>query len=169
MHVCGDYFYGNKISDYGIECGYVDYATLAKAFDAVLANNIIADTESAGLGYWEQESGFIDYSEEIGELRDEIAELEERLEDADDDAVEELTSRISELQEEIDVLEYEEAYPPEIFQYFIVSDGGARILEEVDESVFYNDALGLYVWGVCHWGTSWSYVCTDIKIIKEEN
>lgn len=34
------YFYGNKISDYGLECGYLDYSTLAKSFDAVLVNDI---------------------------------------------------------------------------------------------------------------------------------
>ena len=35
-----EYFYGNKISDYGLKNGYVDYRTLAKAFDAVLNNEI---------------------------------------------------------------------------------------------------------------------------------
>ena len=34
------YFYGNEISQYGLENGYVDFATLAKSFDAVLCNNI---------------------------------------------------------------------------------------------------------------------------------
>ena len=34
------YFCGNKISDCGLEHGYVDYATLAKSFDAVLVNDI---------------------------------------------------------------------------------------------------------------------------------
>lgn len=27
------YFYGNKISDYGLKNGYIDYSTLVKAFD----------------------------------------------------------------------------------------------------------------------------------------
>jgi len=35
------YYYGNAISEYGMEHGYVDYRTLAKAFDAVLNNDII--------------------------------------------------------------------------------------------------------------------------------
>lgn len=34
------YFYGNKISDYGLQHGYVDYATLSKSFNAVLVNDI---------------------------------------------------------------------------------------------------------------------------------
>ena len=47
-----DYFCGKKISDYGRQCGYVDYATLARSFDAVLNNEIY----SAGwqCGEWEQ-------------------------------------------------------------------------------------------------------------------
>ena len=56
--VTGEYFCGNKISDYGIENGRVDYATLAKAFDCVL-NNTIYDA-ALELGEWEQVSGFGD-------------------------------------------------------------------------------------------------------------
>ena len=67
------YFYGNKVSEYGIKNGYVDYATLAKAFDAVLNNGIMEAT--ADIGYWEQVSGMIDNSEEIEEIREQIEEL----------------------------------------------------------------------------------------------
>lgn len=52
----------------------------------------------------------------------------------------------------------------EIFQYYIVSDSGAEILKSVNEIVFYNVALDMYVWGVTHYGTAWSYVLTDVKI-----
>jgi len=48
------HFYGNKISDYGRERGFVDYATLAKSFDAVLNNNIV---QSIGWENWETENG----------------------------------------------------------------------------------------------------------------
>lgn len=44
MKMSGKYFCGNEISDYGQEHGFVDYATLAKAFDAVLNNDIISKT-----------------------------------------------------------------------------------------------------------------------------
>ena len=50
------YFYGNEISSYGLQNGYVDYRTLAKCFDAVLANDLMEKT--LDIGYWEQESGF---------------------------------------------------------------------------------------------------------------
>lgn len=55
----------------------------------------------------------------------------------------------------------------EIFQYYIISKTGYEVLVDfTDEIVFYNDALDMYVWGVTHWGTSWDYVLTDIKIEK---
>ena len=117
------YFYGNKVSDYGIENGYVDYRTLAKAFDAVLNNEIIQKTYE--IGYWDLVSGQ-DYDEET------------------------------------------DSYT-EIFQYYIVSDNGAEILQEAEEIVYYNEELDMYVWGVTHWGTSWDYVLTDIKIVKNED
>ena len=117
-----DYFFGNKVSSYGVKNGFVDYGTLAKAFDAVLANEIIPQTNGV-LGFWELESG-IEEDEEYGEY--------------------------------------------EVFQYYIISEYGANILANwTDEIVWYNETLNLYVWGVCHFGTAWEYVLTDIKIEKE--
>lgn len=150
MFVHGKYFYGNEVSEYGQEHGYVDYRTLAKAFDAVMNNDIIQKT--IDIGYWEQESGFVDHSEEIEELM---------LDNEND----EHTEKIDELQEKINELEEEQenAYNADIYQYFIVDGNGAEILQEAGEIVFYNEALDMYVWGVTHWGTSWDYVLTDIK------
>lgn len=119
MH--SDYFYGNKVSDYGLEHGYVDYRTLAKAFDAVLNNDIIQKT--CNIGYWDIVSGS-DYDEETDSYTD-------------------------------------------IYQYYIVDNNGAEILQEAEEIVFYNEELDMYVWGVTHYGTSWDYVLTDIKIEKQ--
>lgn len=155
-----EYFYGNKISEYGLKNGYVDYATLSKAFDGVLNNNIIQKTYD--IGYWEQESGFVDNSEEIAELQERIDEL---MLDNDND---EHTEEIDELQDEINELEEEQDNMDDIFQYYIVDDNGARILKEINEIVFYNEELDMYVWGVTHYGTSWSYVLTDIKIVLDE-
>lgn len=157
MQVHGKYFYGNEISEYGQENGYVDYATLAKAFDAVLNNDIIQKTYD--IGYWEQESGMIDNSEEIEELNEQISELMlDNENDEHTEEIEELQAKIEELEEE-----QENSYNEECYQYYIVSDNGAEILKEINEIVFYNDELDMYVWGVTHWGTSWSYVLTDIK------
>ena len=53
----------------------------------------------------------------------------------------------------------------DIYQYYIISDNGARLLEELtDEIVYYIPALDIYVWGVTHFGTPWQGVLTDIKI-----
>lgn len=113
------YFYGQEISQYGIENGYVDYAAFSKAFDAVLNNNIIQMTQE--IGFWELVNGS-DYDEE----EDTFAE---------------------------------------VFQWYIVSDQGASIIEtHTDELLYYNEELDMYVWGVTHWGTAWDYVLTDIEI-----
>lgn len=160
------YFCGNEISAYGLKNGYVDYATLAKAFDAVLNNNIISVT---GWENWEQENGFVDNSEDIERLNDEWRDIELDLEDPvlnlEDDQRAELEERIEEIKEEIEELEEEENNADEIFQYFIIDDCGAEILKDyTNEIVYYNSDLDMYVWGVTHWGTSWDYVLTDIKI-----
>ena len=56
----------------------------------------------------------------------------------------------------------------EIFQYYIIDDNGYDILSDyTDEIIFYNEELDMYVWGVTHYGTSWNYVLTDIKIVKD--
>ena len=120
------YYYGNAVSDYGIEHGYVDYAALAKCFDAVLNNDIMNLTYD--IGSWKQVSGIIDNTDEIEELESE----------QDDDQ--------------------------EIYQWFIVDDCGARLLQDIDEVVYYNEKLNMYLWGVTHYGTSWDYVLTNIKI-----
>lgn len=157
MFVHGKYFYGNEISEYGQQHGYVDYATLAKAFDAVLNNDIIQRTWDV-VGYWEQESGFVDNTEEIEELQEKIEELMlDNENDEHTEEIEELQDRINELEEE------QQDCTGDIFQYYIVSDNGAEILKEINEIVFYNEELDMYVWGVTHYGTSWNYVLTDIK------
>lgn len=164
------YFYGNEISAYGLENGYVDYRTLAKSFDCILNNSIMEKT--CEIGYWEQESGFVDNTEKIDELNeeidsiqydiDEMIEADESFEDSEKHLA--MVEKMDELQSQIDELEDEQNYPAEIFQYYIVDDNGAEILKDCDEIVFYNDELEMYVWGVTHYGTSWDYVLTNIKI-----
>lgn len=138
-----DTFYGQKISEYGKENGFVDYAALARSFNAVLNNNIMEKTNYEN---WTLENGAIEYYEDgdgniIGE--DEYWEL-------DDEEQE----------------KYEEHYY-DVFQYYIIDDNGAEILKkETHELVWYNEELDMYVWGVTHWGTSWDYVLTEIPCEK---
>lgn len=127
----GKYFYGNEISQYGQQNGYVDYRTLAKAFDAVMVNDITklfyCDINGEwsepeyynGSEYWTDDNGNDCYNE--------------------------------------------------IYQYYIVDQYGADLLQAwTDEIVLYLPALDMYIWGVTHFGTSWDYVLTDIKIETEE-
>ena len=111
------YFYGNEISEYGLEHGYVDYRALAESFDAVLNNNIVSAVIDTG-DIWEIEN-------------DPFMDREEW---------------------------------PDVFQWYIVDDNGARILKDANEYVIFNETLDMYVWGVTHYGTAWGYVLTDIKI-----
>lgn len=180
-----EYFCGNKISDYGLKNGYVDYAALAKSFDAVLNNEIMQKTWN--VGYWEQVSGFADNSEEIEELEEKLEEMEEKLEEMEEENkadfeknnhelenialaidMEILKKEIEEAREQIAELEQEQDYQPEVYQWYIVSDGGAQILEEFGEILYYNEELDMYLWGVTHYGTAWAYVLTDIKLELDE-
>lgn len=153
------YYYGNPISEYGLENGRVDYGTLAKAFDAVLNNDIMNLTYD--IGYWEQVSGIIDNSEEIEELEEKRDELEEENESSPSQILE---NEINEINEQIEELENEQDNDPEVFQWFIVDDLGAKLLQDISEIVYYNEKLDMYLWGVTHYGTSWDYVLTNIKI-----
>lgn len=68
--------------------------------------------------------------------------------------------------------DYEEEYEeekeeiikePEVFQWYIVSDSGAQIIQDyTNEILYYHDELNIYLWGVTHCGTGWDYVLTDI-------
>lgn len=154
------YYYGNAISEYGLENGRVDYATLAKAFNAVLNNEIMNLTYD--IGSWEQVSGTIDNSEDIDELEEKRGELEEESEIRPSQILE---NEINEINEQIEELENEQDEDQEVFQWFIVDDWGARLLQqETNEIVYYNETLDMYLWGVTHYGTSWNYVLTNIAI-----
>jgi hypothetical protein len=160
------YFYGNLISEYGLKNGYVDYRTLAKAFEGVLCNDITRLFYSEINGEYnevEQVNGFIDNSEEIDEINEKINELLELGEDRTD----EQEKRLKELEEKKEELQREEE-PQEVYQYFIIDDNGAEILKDLtNEIVYYLPCLNVYVWGVTHWGTAWDYVLTDIEIELE--
>lgn len=153
------YYYGNAISEYGMQNGRVDYATLAKCFDAVLNNDIMSLTYD--IGYWEQVSGIIDNTDEIEELEEKRDELEEENENNPSQIIE---NEINEINEQIEELESEQDGGQEVFQWFIVDDWGARLLKEINEIVYYNETLDMHLWGVTHYGTSWDYVLTSIKI-----
>lgn len=166
------YFYGNEISAYGIEHNRVDYAALAKSFDNVLCNSITELFYSTVNGEYvepEQVNGFIDNSKLIEFKQEQIEALENTLENAfDDEHIIYINSEIETIQEQIEELEREQDEQPEIYQYYIISDSGYNILKyHTNEIVYYIPVLDIYVWGVTHYGTSWDYVLTDIKIEED--
>lgn len=177
MTIKTNYFYGNKISDYGIKNKRVDYATLSKAFDAVLVNDITKLFYADINGEYtepEQVNGRIDNSEEIDALKEELEKIEDEqialinIDMETSERYKELEERADNINDKIDELEREQNYEPDIFQYYIISDNGARILKEcTNEIVYYLDFLDCYIWGVTHYGTSWDYVLTDIEIETE--
>ena len=168
------FFYGNEISEYGLKNGYIDFRTLAKCGDMVLCNDITKLFYSSINGEYvdpQQVNGFIDNSEEIEELQNKLDDiLEAYREEENPDKEKDLEKEIDELQEQINSLEYEQDNNPEIFQYYIIDNQLARILQELtNEIIYYIDYLGVYVWGITHYGTSWDYVLTDIKIDLEDD
>lgn len=153
------YYNGIAISQYGLENGRVDYGTLSKCFDAILNNDIMSLTYD--IGYWEQVSGIIDNSDEIEELEEKRDELEEQNESSPSQIIE---NEIYDINDRITELESEQDDEPEVFQWYIVDDWGAKLLQEINEIVYYNETLDMYLWGVTHYGTSWDYVLTSIAI-----
>ena len=174
MKIRSNYFYGQEVSEYGKQCGYVDYRTLSSAFDAVLCNDVTKLFYSTINGEFtepEQINGFIDNSEAIEELREELEAITDEYREAEEgsEREKELEKAMDELTEQIEELEREQDEQPEIFQYFIISYSGAQILQDcTNEIVYYLPALDIYIWGVTHWGTSWDYVLTDIEIAASE-
>ena len=168
------FFYGHRVSDYAMEHGRLDYATMAKCFDAVLCNNIYEADENI---YDDVVSGDFDeyyydgeqisrdeYEEAMEKLDEQLSEIDDaiaELEDEEGEQAEHLNNRRDELEAERDKYEQNSA---EIFQYFIVSDNALHLLQEAHELVFYSNKLDVYIWAVCHWGTSWDYVLTSIKL-----
>ena len=112
------YYHGEKISNYGVERGFVDYETLSRVVGGTVLCNNMANRYGEALY---EVSGTV-FDEETEEFK-------------------------------------------EILQWFFISDYGAEFLiDKTSEIVLYDEDLGVYVWGVTHWGTSWVHVLTNIKI-----
>lgn len=109
--------FGFKVSEYGVENGYLDYRTLSQIVGDMVLNNAIVPY--IGHYEWELVNGY----------------------------------------------EEDEDGWYEVYQYYIISDAGFIFLEDyTDEIVYYHEELDMYVWGITHFGTSWDYVLTDIKL-----
>ena len=58
----------------------------------------------------------------------------------------------------------------EIFQHYIITEEGYKILRDyTDEIVYFSDELGMYLWGITHFGTGWDMVLTNTKLVEMED
>lgn len=114
MKLYGNKVYGEEVSKYGLDNGYLDYLTLSKIIGPCIMNNYLrAET----MEDWEIVAGDLGASD--------------------------------------------------IYQDYIISEYGYEFLaENTDELVFYNERLHVYIWGIAHFGTSWDYVLTNVKLIE---
>ena len=163
-------YYDAEVSEYGIKNNRVDLAALGYAVGGILNLNIVRMTASAGLGEWEVRNGSLYYhcdcegnwySDQKAQER--IDELESLIDEADEDQEENI------LAWKEDIKRLEECEERDIYQCFIVSYSGARILmEDTDEIVLYNEKLDMYVWCVTVFGTPWEDVLTNILLKNPE-
>lgn len=70
--------------------------------------------------------------------------------------------------EQVSGFDSEDEYA-EIYQYYIINDDLAKRLIDINEIVYYHNELDIYILGVTHWGTSWDYVLTDLKLVKNDD
>ena len=131
----------DKMGDYEKEQGYASYRTIIDYYigDIVLCNNIVEVDESVIDNMTLQNE--IKYYNENGE---EITE-DEYYEDEN---------------------AYSEEENNEIFQWYLcnVSQFDKEQLEEMGIIMSYSDKLDCDVLCVDHWGTSWDYVLTNVKL-----
>lgn len=144
-----DTYCGCKVSEYGLEHGKVDYNCLCEVVgDCVLCNNMEERLYTTMNIESDPDTLFkIEYTEEEFEENEELKEEYE------------------------DYYEYFENNKEmhDIYQWYIITDSGAQLLmRDTDELVFFDEELEVYVWAVTHYGTSWDYVLTDIKLIEKD-
>lgn len=52
-------------------------------------------------------------------------------------------------------------YYNDIYQYYIIDDYSKDLFIDLEYPVFYSNELNVYVVGITHYGTSWSYILTN--------
>ena len=135
--VAGRWINESKLSRETLEAGYLDYSALASMlYDGMILNNSL-DLET-----------FLDEIPEGAWFE----RYEEFLED------ENLT------EDEYDSYEYFYDALGSVYQWYMVSDRDARFLLDAGELVIYSDDLNINLWCITHFGTSWSYVYTNVKL-----
>ena len=134
--------YADKMGEYEKEKGYASYRTLVDYFigDIVLCNNIAEIDQSVCDNLTIEEKYYNENDEEITE--------EEYYND--DNA-------------------YCDNSMPEIYQWYVcnLSDWSKKEAEKAGLILSYSDMLDCDVLCVDHWGTSWDYVLTNVKLFDD--
>lgn len=134
FNIYNDKIWGHAISPYAKQTGYLDYHTLSKLVGDMILNNYVFNNTE--FDEWELVSGcdFYAYDKDGNEV-----------EPWSDD-------------------EYDREYI-DVYQFYIITDRGADVLKEyTTELVYYSEKLDMYLWGITHFGTSWDYVLTGLKL-----
>ena len=163
-------FWGCKLNNEEIKNHRLSYKTLASQFEAVLCNNIcevdpnLFDNLESGDFYSYyiagEEVSENDFNERKEQIEDAIVELNfEEWETEEQKII--IDEHIKQLEDQLADFE---TLKNEVFQWFIVSNSALWYLKRAGELVFYSDILDCYIWGVCHWGASWDYVMTSLRI-----
>lgn len=129
---------GVKVSGYGLSNKYLDYRALAEIVGNMILNNTVWSATEPE--DWELVAGEDCYGLDVnGEECDPHSD-------------------------ECYDIGYYEAY-----QHYIITESGYNFLKEyTDEIVYYNNDLDMYIWAITHYGTSWDYVLTNIKLVGYE-
>lgn len=126
----------DSVSEHGLDNGYCDYRSLSNRLDAMILNNDIF--KAGDFEAWNPIDEDLIYS--IGENNREEEEEEVEFYDT-----------------YLDILE-------DTYQWYMVNHRDAMVLTDFQQVVIYNEDLNVYLWCVGHFGTSWDYVLTNIKI-----
>ena len=130
---------GETVSGYGLSKGYLDYRALANIVGNLILNNDVWTATEPE--DWELVSGEDCYGIDI-----DGNECDPHSDECYD-------------------IGYYDAY-----QHYIISESGYNFLKEyTDEIVYYNNELNIYLWAITHYGTSWDYVLTNIKLVGYKN
>lgn len=152
-------FYGHEIPQESIDRGYLDYATLTKAFNAV--HNDCLPTICGLHGPLYQESGPDNCTFELAALKLQAKFLRERGEIQNADQLAEVYAKIAALDNACDS-------DPQRLYWYIISDDGVDILKDADEVVYYNEELEMFLWGIPYEEKTWIKTNTKIKIELDE-
>ena len=130
---------GETVSGYGLINGYLDYRALANIVGDLILNNDVWTATEPE--DWELVSGEYCYGIDID------------------------GNECDPFSDECYDISYYDAY-----QHYIISESGYNFLKEyTDEIVYYNNELNIYLWAITHYGTSWDYVLTNIKLVGHKN